>query len=205
MDRRDFFTRGLRKVTTEVVKEVDAKAVQRAQQWLRPPFAIGELEFLLACTRCDACIDACTYQVVFPLPARLGVSVVNTPALDLLNKGCHLCSDWPCVMACETGALKLPDISVDNEDQAHGSGVILPILAVATVDTQLCLPYQGPECGGCRDICMVNGAMSWYMEKPQIHAEHCTGCALCRESCIVEPKAITIKSVYKQQDADQIV
>lgn len=198
MDRRAFFSRGLRKATGEVVKHVDSKATKRAQQWLRPPFAIDELAFLLACTRCGDCVSACEYNVIFPLPSRLGTSVVNTPALDLLNRGCHLCDGWPCVTVCEPAALKLPLDEAEPEDASDEShGVTLPILARASIDTTACLPFMGPECGGCRDSCPVTGAMTWEMEKPSIHADHCTGCALCREACIVEPKAIIIQSVYK--------
>ena len=54
-----------------------------------------------------ACIKACPHEIVFPLSPNNGAEVMNTPALDLLNKGCHLCEDWPCVNACETNALKI--------------------------------------------------------------------------------------------------
>ena len=69
-----------------------------------PPFAVDELDFLLACTRCDKCIEACPHDVLFKLPARTGLQAAGTPAMDLLNRGCHLCRDWPCVAACEPDA-----------------------------------------------------------------------------------------------------
>jgi ferredoxin-type protein NapG len=58
-----------------------------------PPYAQDELAFLLACTRCGACVTACPHGVIFPLAPRLGITVAGTPALDLLHKGCHLCED----------------------------------------------------------------------------------------------------------------
>ena len=108
MDRRNFFRMGLQKAAETAVRLADESVTQRARHWIRPPFAQAELEFLLACTRCDKCIEACPHDVIFKLPARLGAQVVGTPAMDVLNKGCHLCEDWPCVNACEPDALRLP-------------------------------------------------------------------------------------------------
>ncbi len=198
LDRRAFFRRGVRKITEVAVKGADAHVTERAAHWIRPPYALDELEFLLACTRCGDCIDACPHQVIFPLPARLGVQVAATPALDLVNKGCHLCEDWPCVTACERHALRHFD--AEPEDDEPGREAIgepdLPFIALARVDPQTCLPYSGPECGACRGVCPVPGAMIWEQERPRIDPDPCTGCALCREACIVEPKAIRIQSKF---------
>ncbi|VAW99640.1 Iron-sulfur cluster-binding protein [hydrothermal vent metagenome] len=190
MDRREFFKRGISKVADTAVKNLDAKASTRAQRWIRPPYAKTELEFLLACTRCNACIDACPHKIIFPLAEKNGVQVMNTPALDLLNAGCHLCSDWPCVTACETQALFLP-----KQESAAALSTELPRLAKAVIDMQNCLPYHGPECGACASACTVEGALKWQAERPTIDLTFCTGCALCREYCITEPKAILISSL----------
>ena len=83
-----------------------------------------------------------------------------------------------------------------NAETEEGDTAPPPRLAVAEVDTATCLPYQGPECGACAGSCPVPGALVWELEKPRIDSGHCTGCALCREACIVEPKAIQIRSLY---------
>ena len=189
MDRRDFFRLGLQEAGKTAVRLADESVSQRARRWLRPPFAQAELEFLLACTRCDKCVEACPHDVIFKLPARLGAQVVGTPALDILNKGCHLCEDWPCVKACEPEALKLPV----TEDEGE---LPLPKLARAEINTSSCLPYLGPECGACKPACPVPGALVWDREKPRVDPEFCTGCGLCREACVVEPKAVNISSLY---------
>lgn len=189
MDRRDFFRLGLQKAGTTAVNLVDESVSQRARRWLRPPFARAELEFLLACTRCDKCVEACPHEVIFKLPARLGAQVVGTPALDILNKGCHLCEDWPCVKACEPDALQFPVTDGEGE-------LPLPKLARAEINTSSCLPYLGPECGACKPACPVPGALVWDREKPRVDPETCTGCGLCREACVVEPKAVNISSLY---------
>jgi len=192
MDRRAFFRRAAGKATEVVVKEVDEKVNAEAAHWIRPPYALGELDFLLACTRCGECVTACPHQVIFTLESRLGAKVVNTPAMDLLNKGCHLCEDWPCVNACEPHALKYPE--VDDDEVAP-----LPVLARAVINTSTCLPYSGPECGACQGSCPVEGAMVWQIERPSIDLERCVGCGLCRDACIVEPKAVLISSIHKQE------
>ena len=192
MDRRAFFRRAAGKATEVVVKEVDDKVKAEAVHWIRPPYAVDELEFLLACTRCGECVTACPHDVIFPLESRLGAKVVNTPAMDLLNKGCHLCEDWPCVNACEPKALKFPEVEEDEK-------MPLPVLAKASINTSTCLPYSGPECGACQGSCPVPGALVWEMERPRVDQDICTGCAMCREACIVEPKAVLISSVYEQE------
>jgi len=183
MDRRDFLRRGIGKVSETAVKHVDEKIAQRVS-WIRPPFALPELDFLLACSRCNQCIEACPHDVIFPLATRLGAEVVGTPALDLLNKACHLCTDWPCVESCEPKALRLPEPDEGNHPW--------PKLAMATINTEACLPYLGPECGACRDVCPVPDAMHWEQEKPLLNETLCTGCGLCRDACVTEPRAINI-------------
>lgn len=193
MDRRSFFKSVTSKVTESALKVADKQVNERAGRWIRPPYALKELDFILACTRCDQCIEACPHDVIFKLPPRLGVRVMGTPALDLLNKGCHLCKDWPCVAACEADALRIPEIAKDEVQ-------VLPVIARVEIDTDTCLPYSGPECGACEASCPVPGALNWDMTKPYIDPELCTGCALCREICIVDPSAVIVHSLYQQDE-----
>ena len=189
--RRSFFSSLLRKTTDFAVRVADAQTVAPAANWIRPPFALDELQFLSACTRCDACTAACTYGTILPLASHHGLRVAGTPVLDLQNKACHLCADWPCVAACEPGALKLPV-------QEEGSPPPLPRLADVSIDILTCLPHNGPECGACASSCPVTGAMVWNQYKPYIVPMLCAGCSLCHEACIVEPKAVLVKAHYKK-------
>ncbi len=191
MDRRAFFKKTFQRSAEEVVKHVDHKVTQKAQHWIRPPYAQDELNFLLNCTRCEACIEACPHDVIFKLSGRFGVQAAGTPALDLLNVGCQLCENWPCVNACETKALQIVETEDDSEPD-------LPRLALAAIDTETCLPYSGPECGACEHACPVPGALKWDLTKPVIDPEICPGCGLCREACIVNPSAVNIGSLYQQ-------
>ena len=139
MDRRSFIRRGAKRAGHAVLREAERQAESAAVRWIRPPFAARELDVLLNCTRCGDCITACEHHVVFPLSARLGAKVAGTPALDVLNRGCHLCVDWPCVTACTTGALRRPDPTSTQ----------LPTMALAVIDTSACIAHLGPECGAC--------------------------------------------------------
>jgi len=190
--RRGFFRRAAGKAAEKVVEQADAKIEARAAQWIRPPFAITEIEFLLACSRCEACIEACPHGVIFKLPASYGLDVAATPALDLSEKGCHLCEDWPCVTACEPLALRLPA----DEQGEPAMSAAPPKLASASLDTSQCLPYMGPECGACEGSCPVEGALTWSGCQPSINKEICLGCGLCRQACITDPKSVLIKSLY---------
>ncbi len=192
MDRRAFFKNSFRRSAQEVVKHIDHKVTQNASRWIRPPYAQDELNFLLSCTRCDACVEACPHDVIFKLSGRLGAQVAGTPAMDLLNKGCHMCEDWPCVGACEANALQIPE-QLEDDDQT------LPFIARVTINTKTCLPYSGPECGACEYACPVPGALKWDMTRPVIDTEICTGCGLCREACIVSPGAVLISSLQHQE------
>lgn len=188
--RRSFFSSLLRKSTDFAVRVADAQTAAPVVNGIRPPFALDELHFLSACTRCDACVDACPHGTILPLAPRYGLRVTGTPVLDLQNKACHLCADWPCVAACKSGALKLPE-------QEEGSAPPMPRLADVSIDTLTCLPHNGPECGACASSCPVSGAMVWNQSKPYIVPQLCVGCALCREACIVDPRAILVKALYK--------
>ena len=186
MKRREFLKLGFGQAVQTAGTVVAAGAALGADNWFRPPFAAPEADFLVECTRCDKCIEACEPAVIFRLPARWGLAVAGTPALDLLNRGCRLCDGWPCVAACETKALRLPEPATD------GGAAPLPILARGRIETNACLPYRGPDCEACAGTCPVPGALAWNGRKPSIDPAACIGCGLCREACIVDPKAIPI-------------
>ncbi len=191
LDRRELFTLGWRKAAGNA-------AARRSSRWIRPPHALPEAEFLIKCTGCGDCISACPHDVVFALPAGSGLRAETTPALDLLNRGCHMCDGWPCVAACEAGALVPPD-PVEDAPPAH------PRLALVEIDTDTCLAYLGPECGACAHACPVPGALEWEGGiRPVVNTDICTGCALCREACIVDPKAIKVSAYVRDEETMEV-
>ena len=183
MERRQFFRWGLGKAIQTANYIVNQAMEPPTGRWFRPPYAQQESAFLLSCTRCDKCIIACPYGILFALPPTMGAQVAATPAMNLSSQGCHLCADWPCVAACQPHALQLPSM-------AEGATPLLPRLAQVKIDPARCLPYLGPECGACGSVCPIPDAIQWQGSRPTVEASLCVGCALCLEACITTPKAV---------------
>ena len=195
--RRQFFRRAASKTSEAVVKKIDDKVNAKAANYIRPPYALSEVDFLLTCTRCNACVEACEPNCLFPLSSNLGMDVAATPAMDLVNRSCLLCDGFPCVSACEPKALRIniSESNDDSNDEIKSEQRPLKIANVFILPSE-CLPFQGPECGVCVDLCPIDQALSLEDNKPVINQNLCVGCAQCRSICIVDPKAITLKSIY---------
>lgn len=142
----------------------------------RPPGAIGESEFLASCTRCGDCIAACPYEAIRIAPASFR-SAAGTPVIDAYAQPCWMCSDQPCVTACNTGAL-LPDAPV--------------AIGTAAVDKTTCLAWQKNFCTVCHEQCPVPGAIELEIARPQINPLLCTGCGVCLYVCPAPAKSILL-------------
>lgn len=71
------------------------------REFIRPPGALPEEDFLSACIRCDKCAKACPDK--FITPVLLSESIVNAGTPRLLGY-CPRC--WRCTYCCPTGALR---------------------------------------------------------------------------------------------------
>ncbi len=196
--KRAFFRRAGKKISEVVIDQAEKKAKVQTINWFRPPYAVNELEFLLACIRCGACVIACEPGILFSLTQAQGIKVAGTPAMDLVHHACLLCEDWPCVSACSSGALSravYADLA-QHEDQPsednRSATPLPPKLARITFDESTCLPFFGPECGVCVSVCPVPGALSLRDEKPVVDNDVCVGCAQCRNACVTDPSSIRV-------------
>ncbi len=184
MDRRDFFRFGLRKGGEALLKALGhvMKATVR-RSLLRPPGALSEESFLLACTRCGDCRDACPHGAILMVDVVTGGAAAGTPYIDPYHQPCLYCQDMPCVAACEPGALR-----------PAGAG-LLPRIGVASVALEHCLVTQGQYCDYCFGTCPTGvEAISRDKEgRPRIDAERCVGCGNCAYICVSQTgKAITV-------------
>lgn len=135
---------------------------------VRPPWALGEAEFLESCTRCAACIDVC--------PTRLLVKGSGGfPAADFTPgrapEGCTFCGE--CLAACRDGALH----KVEGQ----------PAWSVQAVFGAACLAAQNVVCRTCGEACEAR-AISFPprlggVSLPQLTAAACTGCGACLADC----------------------
>jgi len=166
-------------------------------QALRPPGALGEVEFLSACLRCGLCVRDCPYHILKLAPVGEPVAT-GTPYFEARAIPCEMCDDIPCVQACPSGAL---DREFHDINQAKMG------LAVLT-DHETCLNFLGLRCDVCYRACpvidkaitleMVHNPRSdrHAMLLPTIHSDYCTGCGKCESACVLPEAAIKVYPLH---------
>jgi len=160
---------------------------------IRPPGAIAEGDFDRACIRCGQCAQKCPHDAILIAQGGNGISA-GTPYLDLRQKPCYLCHDFPCVKACPTDALNrnLNDV----KQVAMGTAVI--------TDREACLSLRGLRCEVCYHNCpLIDKAITISKHRnpvtsvhtifePVVHKEHCVGCGICEHKCVLDKPAIVV-------------
>lgn len=154
---------------------------QRATGILRPPGALDERAFLATCLRCQLCAQACDtgcIELFGPAEGRHA----GSPHITAARVACNLC--LACTRACPSGALaELVEVGAVR-------------MGTAVVDERLCVSHNGTgACGACHTACpLKNRAITQGLyNAPTVHEEHCVGCGLCEEACIVhDRKAIRV-------------
>lgn len=173
------------------------KAAALPADRIRPPGALPESAFLEACIRCGLCVQACPYDVLRLATADAGVPA-GTPYFRARSEACRMCADIPCVPACPTGALDplLVDITRARMGTARLS------------EPERCMSYGGAGfCRACYQACPLadrairmqygrTGGGGFF--RPVVDPDHCTGCGLCEQACIVEgTAAITVAANHE--------
>lgn len=168
---------------------------------LRPPGALGEVDFLARCIRCGRCIDACPNRCIVSFTEEAGKDLcmapgegqTGTPAIFPRRQACMLCNgtgsgDLLCTAACPSGALRRTRRDIETIQAEVKMGI-------AELDKNLCYSFNGASCGACVRACPLEGrALSAGMwEKPIIDQTNCVGCGLCERSCIRYPQAIRVR------------
>jgi MauM/NapG family ferredoxin protein len=198
--RGDFF-KSLGTLMAGFVAERVQEAVTGAgPTLLRPPGARDEFEFLIACTRCDKCIEACPQGSLFKAGAQ-AVLGTGTPTLDPRSMPCFLCTSLPCITACPEEALVWPKRTV-GEQVLEGPPAVK--MGTARVRKSRCLTYERGDqpaqpCRTCVDRCPypeVAIRLGEPDEKgvahPEVLADFCTGCGLCTFGCPTPEPAIVV-------------
>ena len=178
ISRRNFFKLSFKKSSKVVEKTIEKKSPRIG---IRPPGAIVEHEFLLLCTRCNDCVDACPHGVIFKPTYTSAKLYGETPFLDLTAKACEFCEDMPCISACTKDAL------VRTEEPLK--------IGIAKIFKEHCLGTQGQYCDYCSRSCPKEFAALTIGEDraPVIDEEKCVGCGKCEYICpSISGKAIKV-------------
>jgi ferredoxin-type protein NapG len=78
---------------------------QLRQDFLRPPGAINEVEFMYGCIKCGLCVQICPVQAIKLAGIHEGLSY-GTPYIDVRNQACDFsCDALQCVETCPTAVL----------------------------------------------------------------------------------------------------
>jgi len=189
--KRDLFRLGFRRASEAVGSLIDTSdslaavgSASRASSptmassapkssFVRPPGAIAEEPFLKACTSCDDCIRACPHWVIRKAGPELGETMEGTPIILPAENPCLMCADFPCIAACESGALTLvPDAFIR--------------IGVARVDDAACYMALGQPCDYCMTHCPTRPKAIHALDRgmvAQVEDDLCTGCGKCAEIC----------------------
>lgn len=139
------------------------KANIDAQSPQRMPWLVEEQAFVVGCTRCNRCVEACETNIIVKGEAGF-------PEIDF-NKGectfCHKCAE-----VCPE------PLFISREEK--------PWHQVVTIN-QKCLAEEGVECRVCGDNCEYS-AIRFRLQvggiaKPQLNETDCTGCGACIKPC----------------------
>ena len=171
---------------------------------LRPPAAIEETDFLAACIKCGACVQACPYDTLKLAQPQEDIPI-GTPFFNPREIPCHMCVDVPCVPVCPTTALDITKIIPEGKENIpENMDVNLSDMGVAVIDEKSCIAFWGIQCDACYRACpLINDALFLDFErnertgkhaflKPVINPDVCTGCGMCEHACVTEKAAIFV-------------
>lgn len=181
-DRRNFFRSAFLRIAEPISEIIDDQFLDPPigdRNYLRPPGALSEDDFLSVCSRSGKCVEACPAMAIFPLNSP-DPRLDGTPMIDPDQQPCVVCTSLACMAICPSGALR----SVEIGEIAMG---------LAIFDHDFCLNAKGIDCRHCVEACPIgDGAIRWN-GKIEVISEGCIGCGVCQHQCPTDPKAITVQ------------
>lgn len=173
--------------------EVFNQKIRLPIDFIRPPGALGEQEFLERCIKCGQCLKVCLTNGLQPALFEAGLDGLWTPRLisrmGYCEYECNLCGK-----VCPTGAIQ----SLPLEDKKEA------VIGTAYLNTDRCIPFVTDKpCIVCEEHCPIEDkAIKLYdveavredgtryiISRPKVIQERCTGCGICEFVCPLEGEA----------------
>ena len=147
---------------------------------LRPPGAVAESRFKKLCDpECQDCLRACPHHVILKLKNSIDQGQATAHISPKIG-GCEYCEDFPCITACQTGALS-------SSNKIMGKADLLAS----------CITKQHQICDICRYSC-PDGHQALDRDmygRLRVDLDRCVGCGKCVTACFMVPKSIEIFSL----------
>lgn len=168
LSRRHVSRRGLFRAFANAARQLAPETASRLPTHPLPPGALPMSHFMVQCTQCYHCIDACPMGVLARHDSGL-------PQLSIAYACCDGCGQ--CIQACETGALQ-PQTCFDTG--------LRPTFSSACVN-----PVR--TCKQCVDACPTQACSITDNGLPGISADACNGCGECLVQCQYD--AVTLNAL----------
>ncbi|MBU1101535.1 MAG: 4Fe-4S binding protein [Bacteroidetes bacterium] len=173
--------------TAAIIKSEAKGKGKKRSDFIRPPGALEEENFLERCVRCGQCVQSCPTGFIQSANLENGIENLWTPVLSAATGYCQFeCNK--CTPVCPTGALQKLTL---QEKKTYKLGT-------AIINKNLCFTYaEGFTCTVCYDKCPLKDKAIkqretdvWnYMGKEMrvkqiyIDTDYCNGCGLCEYVC----------------------
>ncbi len=187
--RRRFFAAGFGRLLRPLADYLESRLpipLPVVRDFLRPPGARPEKDFLNTCFRCGACADACPAKCI-SLMTSDDDQLRGTPVIDPDLAACVVCDELACMNVCPSGALQIVDRFAIR-------------MGLARVNERVCVRSRGEDCRICVEKCplgesAIRLAPDGRIEvlDPDTHSGlGCVGCGVCQFYCPTTPKAIVV-------------
>ncbi|MCL4136021.1 UNVERIFIED_CONTAM: hypothetical protein GTU68_002580 [Idotea baltica] len=171
LSRRQLFTRHLSylKPATSTPSS-NHKLSQPRLPWLKE-----EQLFTEQCTRCNACVEVCTNQIIDTCDGGF-------PRINFHKNECAFC--YQCAQIC-------PESLFLNRRESPWE--------IKAIISNVCLTKKGVECRSCEESCS-SLAISFHpsvsnVAQPLLKANNCTGCGACVSVCPMQAIEVSAADV----------
>jgi len=179
ISRKDFLKGAFRFFKEEMSAKEDKNSL-RGDKFIYPPGIESLNRYLDKCKQSYNCISVCPHEALMVYRDDENDSKFGYPVIDPRKSACYLCDNYPCIKACDSGALN-PDFKNRK-------------LGLAIIDETRCFAYNGTFCQACIFNCPLSGEAIYAdrNNRPIVNEALCSGCGICTQSCPMEEAAIEI-------------